>query len=131
MNINVLIILQKMISDIDDDDNGYIEVEEFIPLMTQVIHEDKYLEDEVMEIFMNFGNEKRLLTSDALITKLVIAGNGLLTSGKLDESNAKLSKTYNQSIKLLYRCCNCLNLILIYVFRRHQRHVGTSRKASR
>ena len=71
-----------MISDVDDDDNGYITVEEFIPLMTQVIHEDKYLEDEVMEIFMNFGNEKRLLSSDALISKLVIAGNGLLTSGK-------------------------------------------------
>ena len=88
-------MLQKMISDIDDDDNGYIEVEEFIPLMTQVIHEDKYLEDEVMEIFMNFGNEKRLLTSDALITKLLIAGNGLLTSGKKDESNLYLSKKYN------------------------------------
>ena len=98
-----------MISDIDDDDNGYIEVEEFIPLMTQVIHEDKYLEDEVMEIFMNFGNEKRLLTSDALITKLVIAGNGLLTSGEKDESNVKLSKTYNYW--LLYRYCNCLNLV--------------------
>ena len=40
-----------MISDVDDDDNGYITVEEFIPLMTQVIHEDKYLEDEICQDF--------------------------------------------------------------------------------
>mgnify|MGYP002050552131 CR=1 FL=1 len=62
-----------MISDVDDDDNGYITLEEFIPLMTQVIHEDKYLEDEVIEIFVNFENEKKLLTSEPLISKLLIA----------------------------------------------------------
>ena len=72
-----------MISDVDDDDNGYITLEEFIPLMTQVIHEDKYLEDEVMEIFVNFGNEKKLLTSEPLISKLLIAGNGLLYKGEM------------------------------------------------
>ena len=44
-----------MISDVDDDDNGYITLEEFIPLMSQVIHEDKYLEEEIYEIFINFG----------------------------------------------------------------------------
>ena len=85
-----------MISDVDDDDNGYITVEEFIPLMTQVIHEDKYLEDEVMEIFMNFGNEKRLLSSDALISKLVIAGNGLLTSGKFKVLIFKFEQNVNR-----------------------------------
>ena len=47
-----------MISDVDDDDNGYITVEEFIPLMTQVIHEDKYLGEEIMEYFYISGKKE-------------------------------------------------------------------------
>ena len=70
-----------MISDVDDDDNGYITVEEFIPLMTQVIHEDKYLEEEIVEIFLHFGKERNLLTSDQLVSKLFIASNGVITEG--------------------------------------------------
>ena len=73
-----------MISDVDDDDNGYITVEEFIPLMTQVIHEDKYLEEEIMELFVHFGKERSFLSSEALASKLLIASNGVLTSGKKD-----------------------------------------------
>ena len=71
-----------MISDVDDDDNGYITVEEFIPLMTQVIHEDKYLEDEILELFVHFGKERSFLSSEALASKLLIASNGALTSGE-------------------------------------------------
>ena len=71
-----------MISDVDDDDNGYITLEEFIPLMTQVVHEDKYLEDEIAELFVHFGQERSLLTSDLLISKLCIACNGVLCLGK-------------------------------------------------
>ena len=70
-----------MISDVDDDDNGYITVEEFIPLMTQVIHEDKYLEDEILELFVHFGKERSFLSSEALASKLLIASNGALTAG--------------------------------------------------
>ena len=70
-----------MISDVDDDDNGYITLEEFIPLMSQVIHEDKYLEEEIYEIFINFGTDQKLLLSDDLISKLLIASNGVLSSG--------------------------------------------------
>ena len=77
----VTALLQKMISDVDDDDNGYITVEEFIPLMTQVIHEDKYLEDEIMELFLHFGKERSLLTSDQLVSKLFIASNGVISEG--------------------------------------------------
>ena len=71
-----------MISDVDDDDNGYITVEEFIPLMTQVIHEDKYLEDEILELFVHFGKERSFLSSESLASKLLIASNGALTAGR-------------------------------------------------
>ena len=70
-----------MISDVDDDDNGYITVEEFIPLMTQVIHEDKYIEQEIVEIFLHFGKERGLLTSEQLVSKLFIASNGVISEG--------------------------------------------------
>ena len=73
---------KKMISDVDDDDNGYITVEEFIPLMTQVIHEDKYLEEEITELFVHFGKERSFLSSEALASKLLIASNGVLSSGR-------------------------------------------------
>ena len=73
--------IKKMISDVDDDDNGYITLEEFIPLMGQVVHEDKYLEDEITELFLHFGKERNLLTSDELVSKLLIASNGVLSLG--------------------------------------------------
>ena len=71
-----------MISDIDDDDNGYITFEEFVPLMGQVVHEDKYLEEELYELFIHFAEEKKMLTSDDLVDKLFIATNGELSEGK-------------------------------------------------
>ena len=70
-----------MISDIDDDDNGYITFEEFVPLMGQVVHEDKYLEEELYELVIHFAEEKKMLTSDDLVDKLFIATNGELSEG--------------------------------------------------
>ena len=73
-----------MISDVDDDDNGYITLEEFIPLMGQVAHEDKYLEDELAELFVHFAKERDGLTSEILAEKLLIASNGVLSQGNMD-----------------------------------------------
>ena len=70
-----------MISDVDDDDNGYITLEEFIPLMGQVAHEDKYLGDELVELFIHFAKERDGLSSEILAEKLFIASNGVLTQG--------------------------------------------------
>ena len=44
-----------MISEIDRDNNGYITLEEFIPLMNKIVHDDVYLEEELNQIFINFG----------------------------------------------------------------------------
>ena len=77
--------LQKMISDVDDDDNGYITLEEFIPLMTQVVHQDMYLEDEINEIFAYFGTKRNMLNSEALISKVIIASNDTISGGSYND----------------------------------------------
>ena len=79
-----------MISDVDDDDNGYITLEEFIPLMTQVVHQDMYLEDEINEIFAYFGTKRNMLNSEALISKIIVASNEAISEG-----------IYNDKIKSL------------------------------
>ena len=72
-----------MISEVDHDNNGYVTFEEFVPLMTKIIHDDCYLEEELTQVFINFGNEKHLLSTDPLISKLLIASNDALTKGEL------------------------------------------------
>ena len=72
-----------MISEIDRDNNGYITLEEFIPLMNKIVHEDVYLEEELNQVFINFGYNESLLTSDALKSKLLIASNGSLSEGNI------------------------------------------------
>ena len=74
-----------MISDVDDDDNGYITLEEFIPLMTQVVHQDMYLEDEINEIFAYFGTARNMLNSEALISKIIIASNEAISAGSYND----------------------------------------------
>ena len=74
-----------MISDVDDDDNGYITLEEFIPLMTQVVHQDMYLEDEINEIFAYFGTKRNMLNSEALISKVIIASNDTISGGSYND----------------------------------------------
>ena len=75
--------MQKMISEIDRDNNGYITLEEFIPLMNKIVHEDVYLEEELNQVFINFGYNESLLASDALKSKLLIASNGSLSEGNI------------------------------------------------
>ena len=74
--------MQKMIIEADYDNNGCVTFEEFIPLMTQVIHENKYLEEEIIELFAQFGNDKSLWTTEPLISYLSIASNNMLSVGK-------------------------------------------------
>ena len=70
-----------MISEVDHDNNGYVTFEEFLPLMKKIIHEDIYLEEEIDQIFINFGFDKELLTTDLFISKILIASNGTLSEG--------------------------------------------------
>ena len=70
-----------MISEVDQDNNGYVTFEEFLPLMKKIIHEDIYLEEEIDQIFINFGFDKELLTTDLFISKILIASNGTLSEG--------------------------------------------------
>ena len=77
-----------MISEVDHDNNGFVTFEEFAPLMRKIIYEDAYLEEELTQVFLNFGFDKNLLTTDLLISKILIASNGLLSKGKkVTESN--------------------------------------------
>ena len=71
-----------MISEVDYDNNGYVTFEEFVPLMKRVIQENFYLEEELTQVFINFGNEKSLLTTDSLISKLIIASNDVISKGE-------------------------------------------------
>ena len=70
-----------MISEVDHDNNGYVTFEEFFPLMKRIVHEDVYLEEEIDQIFLNFGFDKDLLTTDLFISKIIIASNGTLSEG--------------------------------------------------
>ena len=72
-----------MISEVDQDNNGYLTFEEFVPLMKRVIQDDFYLEEEVTQVFINFGYEKSLLTTDPLISKLLIASNDVISKGDI------------------------------------------------
>ena len=70
-----------MISEVDHDNNGYVTFEEFLPLMKKIVHEDIYLEEEIDQIFINFGFDKELLTTDVFVSKILIASNGKLSEG--------------------------------------------------
>ena len=96
-----------MISDVDDDDNGYITLEEFIPLMTQVVHQDMYLEDEINEIFAYFGTKRNMLNSEALISKIIIASNDTISGG-----------SYNDKIKSLR-----LDINFVSIWRHVNKHM--------
>ena len=71
-----------MINDVDCDRNGYITFEEFIPLMTKVIHDDLYLEEEIRELLRYYGREYHGLITKPLLSKLLIALNDQLCQGK-------------------------------------------------
>ena len=71
-----------MISEVDHDNNGFVTFEEFVPLMEKIIHDDLYLEEELTQIFINFGFARNLLTSEALMSKILIASNGSLSEGR-------------------------------------------------
>ena len=72
-----------MISEVDQDNNGYITFKEFVPLISKVLHDDLYLEEELTQVFMNFGYEKQMLTSHSLMSRIFIASNEVLAEGKL------------------------------------------------
>ena len=88
-----------MISDVGYDNIGYITFEEFVPLMTNIIHEDMYLEDEIKELFIHFGNDKSLMKTEPLISKLLIASNDMLSVGK--KTNLFV---YNHVVNILLYC---------------------------
>ena len=96
-----------MINDVDYDKNGYITFEEFLPLVTKIIHEDLYLEEEIRELFRYYdstGNHHGLITKP-LVSKVLLALNDQLRQGKKVLKNLSLISKCIYIIKFINITC--------------------------
>ena len=67
--------------DVEDEDNAYSTLEEFMPLEKQLIHEDIYLKDKLTDFGTESGNDRRLLSSEVSVSNFIIPCNGTFSLG--------------------------------------------------
>ena len=77
--------LQEMISEIDSDDNGFIDFPEFLTMMARKMKENNNIKDEIHEIFKVFDKEGNGFISVAELSHVMTSLGEELTEEEVKE----------------------------------------------